>query len=82
MNAIYICTFILEAFSNYYEVSCDVLELKVTHEYLGYLRSLSFKSIHVDMCGNFKICFHFLLFPFLFPPPPEIKQARVKTFDD
>lgn len=29
------------------------------------------------MWGNCNICFHFLLFPFLFPPPPAGKKADV-----
>lgn len=39
--------------------------------YEWYSRILFFIPSHWEMWGNRKICFHFLLFPFLFPPPPE-----------
>ena len=40
------------------------------HGGFRYSRILFLMSRHVDMWGNFSICFHFLLFPFRLPPPP------------
>lgn len=34
-------------------------------------------SSHKLMWGNCSICFHFLLFPFLFPPPPAKQTSLV-----
>jgi hypothetical protein len=39
-----------------------------------YLLISSFKCKHLEIWGNFRICFHFLLFPFLLPPPPIIDK--------
>lgn len=43
-----------------------------------YSRIVFFKCIQVDIWGNLRICFHFLLFPFLFPA----KRKKYQIFNN
>ncbi|XP_037544135.1 protein KIBRA [Nematolebias whitei] len=43
-------------------------------------KALTESSSHKLTCGNRSICFHFLLFPFLFPTPPAEENKRQRDY--